>query len=77
MEMDTHANTAVLGRNCVLVRSYTSRECDVSPYTDSYEAIKGVPSVTGATGWTSQVDGQTYILVFHEALWMGDEPEHS
>ena len=76
MEMDSHADTAVLGRNCVIL-NYTGRECDVSPYTDSYEAITGVPIVTGATAWTSQVDGQTYILVFHEALWMGDVLEHS
>ena len=76
MEMDSHADTVVLGQNCTIL-SYTGRECDVSPYTDSYEAIKGVPIVSGATAWTSQVDGQTYILVFHEALWMGDVLEHS
>ena len=76
MEMDSHADTVVLGRNCVIL-SYTGRECDVSPYTDSYEAIKGVSIVTGATAWTSQVDGQTYILVFNEALWMGDVLDHS
>jgi Reverse transcriptase (RNA-dependent DNA polymerase) len=76
MEMDSHADTVVLGRNCVIL-SYTGRECDVSPYTDSYEAIKGVPIVTGATAWTSHEDGQTYILVFNEALWMGEVLEHS
>ncbi len=76
MEMDSHADTVVLGRNCVILK-YTGRECDVSPYTDLYEAIKGVPIVTGATAWTSQVDGQTHILVFHEAQWMGEVLEHS
>ena len=76
LEMDSHADTIVLGRNCAIL-SYSGRECDVSPYTDSYESIKGVPIVTGATAWTSQVDGATYILVFHEALWMGDVLEHS
>ena len=76
MEMDSHADTAVLGRNCVIL-NYTGRECDVSPYTDSYEAIKGVPIVTGASAWTSEVNGQTHILVFNEALWMGDVLEHS
>ena len=76
MEMDSHADTAVLGRNCVIL-NYTGRECDVSPYTDSYEAIKGVPIVTGATAWTSTVNGQTYVLVLNEALWMGDVLEHS
>jgi hypothetical protein len=29
-------------------------------------------SLTGATAWTSSETGLTYILIFHEALWMGD-----
>ena len=47
------------------------------PYTDSYEAIKGVSIVTGATVWTSQVTGETFILMFNEAVWMGEVLEHS
>ena len=76
MELDTHADTNVLGSNCIVI-SYTTRECDVSPYTDSYQAIRNVPIVTGATAWTSTHSGDTYILVFHEALWMGDVLDHS
>jgi PhoPQ-activated pathogenicity-related protein len=74
--MDSHADTVVLGKNCVIL-AYTGRECDVSPYTDYYDAIKGVPIVTGATAWTCQADGETYILVFNEALWMGETMDHS
>jgi hypothetical protein len=76
MEMDSHADKAVLSRNCVIL-NYTGRECDVSPYTDLYEAIKGVPIVSGATAWTSRVNGQMYILAFHEVPWMGYVLEHS
>ena len=76
MELDSHADTVVLGRNSVII-SYTGRECDVSPYSDTYDAIKGVPIVSGATAWTCQFTGETYILVFHEALWMGDVLDHS
>jgi hypothetical protein len=76
LEMDLHADIIVLGRNCTIL-NYSGRECDVSPYNDSYESIKGVPIVTGATAWTSQVEFATYILVFHETLWMGDVLEHS
>ena len=76
MELDSHADTVVLGRNCVIMQ-YTGRECDVSPYTDTYAAIKGVPIVTGATAWTCQSTGETTILVFNEALWMGEVMEHS
>ena len=38
----------------------------------------GLPDVvTGASAWTCQTTGITYILVFHEALWMGDTLDHS
>ena len=50
---------------------YSGCECDVSPYTDAYEAIKSVPIATSGTAWTSTDTGGTYILVFHEGLWMG------
>ncbi len=74
--MDSHADTTVFGRN-LLILNYTGRECDVMPYTDTYESVKGVPIVTAATAWTCQDSGQTYIMVFHEGLWMGDSMSNS
>jgi hypothetical protein len=76
MEMDSHADTIVPGNNAIILQ-YTSRECDVSPYADSYEPICDVPIVTGATAVTDSTTGDTIILVFHEAIWMGDQLEHS
>jgi hypothetical protein len=76
MELDSHADTVVLGNNCTIL-SYSVRGwCDVSPYTDTYDAIKGVPIVKGATAWTSNLTGETIILLFNEALWMGEVMEH-
>ena len=48
--MDSHADTTVLGSNCVVL-AYTGKECEVSPYADEYDAIRNVPVVTGATVW--------------------------
>jgi len=76
IELDSHADTVVLGRNCIIM-NYTNRACNVMPYTDSYEPIKDVPVVQGATGYTNPKTGQTYILIFNEALWMGDHMDHS
>ena len=56
---------------------YSGRQCDVSPYTDAYEAIKSVPIATAGTAWTSAATGETYILVFHKGLWIGYHMEHS
>jgi hypothetical protein len=71
LEMDTHADTCVLGPNFILLH-YTGRECDVSPYTEVYESVKAVPIVSGATAWTDEGTGLTYILVINEGLWMPD-----
>ena len=74
--MDTHADTTVLGSNCV-VPSYTGKECEASPYSSQYEAVQNVPVVTGATVWTNAADGTAYLLIFHESLWMGDKLDHT
>ena len=76
VEMDTHADTIVFGRNFVQLQA-TGRECSVSPYSDAYEAIHSVPIVSAATAWTSPRTTETYILVFHEGLWMGETMDHS
>lgn len=76
IEMDTHADTIVFGRNFVPM-SFSGRECDVSPFTDSYNKINSVPIASAATAWTSSDTGTTYILVFHEGLWMPEQMEHS
>jgi hypothetical protein len=69
-ELDSHADTCALGSNFVPL-SYTGRVCDVSPYNlEQYESEKNVPIITGATTYTSQDDGQTYILVINEGLWL-------
>ena len=76
IELDSHADTIVAGANCCVMH-YTCRECDVSPYHEDYKPIKGVPIVQAATVWQSALTGQGYILIFNEALWMGDSIENS
>jgi hypothetical protein len=76
LELDSHADTIILGSNCVIL-AHTGRECDVSPFIEAYSSITNVPIVTGATAWTCQETGDTYILVFHESLWMGNVMDHT
>ena len=70
VELDSHANTFVAGRNCILMH-YTERVCDVMPYLDDYESKTAIPIVKAATGYTSW-NGRRYILIFNEAIWMPD-----
>ena len=55
VELDTHADTFVAGRNCLLM-NYTEKVCDVAPYSDEYEPKKAVPIVQAATGYTNVTD---------------------
>ena len=68
LELDSHADTFVAGKNCQVMH-YTERVCDVMPYSDEYEVKEKVPIVQAATGYTAS-NGQRYILIFNEALWM-------
>ena len=76
IELDTHADMTVVGSNCIVV-GYNGKECEVSPYADEYSPIQNVLVVTEATAWTNPQDGTSIILVFNEALWMGDRLDHT
>jgi hypothetical protein len=49
----------------------------VSPFSDSYEAIKDVPIATVATAWDDPATGQVIVLYIHEALYFGDKMSHT
>ena len=76
IELDTHADTIVFGQSFILL-SKTGRECDVSPYTDEYEAIKNVPIVSEETAWTSLELAENFIIILNEGLWMNTTMEHT
>ena len=65
-ETDSNADTCCLGCNWT-VYNYITRSADVYPYDSSYEPIKDVPIVSGATAYTD-TSGITYILIINETL---------
>jgi hypothetical protein len=76
MELDSHADTAACGSNCVIIHC-TGQECDVSPCTDTHEAIKSVPVVQAATARDNPDTGETCVLSLNQAIWMGDKISHA
>ena len=76
IELDSHADTVVLGSNCVVLH-HMGKVCEVSPYTDEYDAITDVPVVRGAILWMDQHTYEEFILIFNEALLMCDTLVHS
>ena len=75
-ELDSHADTCVLGSNFKLIE-LTGEVVDVVPYHEEYDAKKDVPIVSAATAWTHPDTGETFILDYHQALWYGKEVANS
>jgi len=75
-EMDTHADTCVAGCN-FLMCEFDGTTCEVSPFTEEYQAMTNIPVVSAATAWTDIESGETVILWFNQILWYGDKLDHS
>jgi hypothetical protein len=75
-ELDSHADTCVAGAN-TRVMDYTDTKVSVSPFSDSYEAIKDVPIATVATAWDDPATGDVIILYINKALYFRDKMSHT
>jgi hypothetical protein len=53
------------------VTEYSDTKVSVSPFSDSYEAIKDVPIATVATAWDDPATGEVIVLYINEALYFG------
>lgn len=73
--------TLILPYWAVIVLSFNTVHVSVtSPLTPIHTKRfqeYNVPIVTGASAWTSPNTSETFILVFHKALWMGNILTHS
>jgi hypothetical protein len=75
-ELNSHADTVVAGSSC-RVLEMTQKCCDVYPYSSQYDPIRNVPIAKVATAYDHPMTGETLILVFSQALYMGDSMEHT
>ena len=74
-EADSNTDTCCLGVNFVVL-SYTSCTADVYPYDTTYEPMKNIPIVSGATMF-HHPNGESFILVINEAPYYGERLDHS
>ena len=65
-ELDSHADTTVAGSNMIFLDDMNDATptVEVSPFSDSYKPIKGVPVGTCATAYDCPTTGRVYILLF-------------
>jgi len=74
-KLDTRADTICAGVNFRMLSS-TGQTCDVKGFHDDFESIKDVPITRLATAFKDS-DGMTHILIVNEALYFGQQMDHS
>ena len=74
-ELDTRADTICAGINFRMLSS-TGQTCDVKGFHDDFDTIKDVPIARVATAYKDS-DGRTWILIINEALYFGQNMDHS
>jgi len=74
-ERDSHVDTTVAGSTCRVIE-YTEKSCDVHPFSDNYEPMKQVPITKVGRAYDDPSTGETLILIFDQALYLGDVLDH-
>jgi hypothetical protein len=74
--LDSHADTCCAGATAQVIE-YTGRSCDVSPFSNEYDALTNIPVVKAATAYDDPETGDTYILVMGEASYFGNQLPNS
>ena len=75
LELDSHADTSCAGKTCRILE-YTNKTCSVRSFSNQYEELQEVPIVKAATAYDAP-DGEVYILILNQALYLGDHMTHS
>ena len=73
---DSHADTTCIGASWVVLEQ-TEQVCSVHPYSEKLPPLENIPIVTGATAYDHPDTGETFILVAHQALWLGEDHKES
>ena len=69
MELDSHADTCALGKECLVVGD-SGRTVEVGGFEDSIGSIPDVKIVHAAVAYDCPKTFNTYLLIFHEALYL-------
>jgi hypothetical protein len=69
-------NTCCFGANFTPLY-FTGQVCDVSPFTDTYDALQNIEVCAATTAWDHPENGRTYILEYHQGLWFSEKLPNS
>lgn len=68
-ELDTHADTTALGRHALML-SDTNQRVTVHPFAPGLKTMKDIPIVSAALAYDCPTTMATYVLIFHQALFI-------
>ncbi|EJK61092.1 hypothetical protein THAOC_18471, partial [Thalassiosira oceanica] len=74
VEVDSHADTCVLGRRCLVIRDW-GRPVKVSGWNPK-DGSRECKIVSGVVVWDRPSDGATFLLIFHQAIYCPDLEHH-
>ena len=74
-ELDSHADTCVAGSICIPLGPAGPR-VNVHAFAPGYGA-KTYHIQTAATVWMDESDGNEYLLVFHQCIFLGKDMKHT
>lgn len=70
-ELDSHADTCVAGSNCVILE-YMGDTVSVAGFNKTHDVMSNIPIVTAAMAYDDLENGITYIMILHQALYLGE-----
>ena len=74
MELDTHADTTVLRKSCLLIQDF-NKNVSVLGWNASVGSTE-FSTVTGVVAYNHPYTGITYMLVWHQAIYLDTMENH-
>lgn len=71
-ELDTHADTCCFGKHCYILNQNSQNVAEVTPFLAKLGKLNKVPIVTAVVAYDCPDTYQTYILYFHESLYIAE-----
>ena len=72
--VDAHADTTVLGKSCLLIQDF-NKNVSVLGWNASVGSTE-CPTVTGVVAYDHPYTGITYMLVWHQAIYLDTMENH-
>ena len=69
-EPDSHADTTVAGKNMCMLEP-TGIKVNIAAYSDGVSQLTDIPIATAGTVFDCPTTGASWLLIFHETLFLG------